>query len=640
MRDHFSTGTRVGSLGAFLRFVAAGTVLVGAAIAFDAATVVAAGAATSTSFAVANGFASYTPSGVLPKTTVPAPVTFSVAGLATGGSADSATLKITVQPASGTATATGGVVRYTPTSGTTGTQTVGFSICTAPSTNCRTATITFGPARAVNDAFKVPLLGGYSHRVFYYGAQAPAAVVPGSTFTESVAQPGQVIPSSLALTAFKATINYVNDLTAIMPVPANATYVAGSARLIGGTAVTAGKATVTYCTAFGTFKPTTGTKHCTATKPSATFPTATTTPYLEEQLTPTVHVPGGSNLTMPTLVAEFTASGPNGSAVQPVVTESDLGVNVTVVGLISNFGVSLTTYPTNPSFTTAKKVATPSTSTKKITPPAPPYFAYPLANTAVTTNGYWEVASDGGIFSFGAAQFYGSMGGQPLNAPVVGMASTPDRLGYWEVASDGGIFSYGDATFYGSMGGQPLNAPVVGMAVTPTGKGYWEVASDGGIFSFGAAQFYGSMGGQSLSSPVVGMAATPTGKGYWEVASDGGIFSFGAARYQGSMGGQSLSSTMVGMDPTPSGRGYWLAAADGGIFSFGTATSLGSMGGQPLNAPVVGMATTPSGLGYWEVAADGGIFSFGDAPFYGSMGGQPLNAPVVGMASSSPMLPR
>jgi hypothetical protein len=32
------------------------------------------------------------------------------------------------------------------------------------------------------------------------------------------------------------------------------------------------------------------------------------------------------------------------------------------------------------------------------------------------------------------------------------------------VASDGGIFNYGDALFYGSAGGLALNAPVVAMA--------------------------------------------------------------------------------------------------------------------------------------------------------------------------------
>ena len=44
------------------------------------------------------------------------------------------------------------------------------------------------------------------------------------------------------------------------------------------------------------------------------------------------------------------------------------------------------------------------------------------------------------------------------------MAATPDGRGYWIVASDGGIFSYGDANFNGSMGGIVLNQPVVGMA--------------------------------------------------------------------------------------------------------------------------------------------------------------------------------
>ena len=33
------------------------------------------------------------------------------------------------------------------------------------------------------------------------------------------------------------------------------------------------------------------------------------------------------------------------------------------------------------------------------------------------------------------------------------MAATPDGKGYWLVASDGGIFNYGDAVFYGSRRG-------------------------------------------------------------------------------------------------------------------------------------------------------------------------------------------
>jgi len=257
-------------------------------------------------------------------------------------------------------------------------------------------------------------------------------------------------------------------------------------------------------------------------------------------------------------------------------------------------------------------------------------FTFVVSPAPAPSSGYWTVASDGGIFSYGDAHFYGSMGGIPLNKPVVGMAATETGNGYWEVASDGGIFSFGTASFHGSMGGKPLNAPIVGMALDSATGGYWEVAADGGIFAF-TAPFYGSMGGKPLNQPIVGMASTPTGGGYWLVASDGGIFSYGNAHFYGSMGGKPLNKPVVGMSATKTGKGYWEVASDGGIFSFGTASFHGSMGGKPLNKPMVGMALTSVTGGYRTVASDGGMFSF-DAPFYGSMGGKPLNKPMVGMA--------
>jgi hypothetical protein len=73
------------------------------------------------------------------------------------------------------------------------------------------------------------------------------------------------------------------------------------------------------------------------------------------------------------------------------------------------------------------------------------------------------VASDGGIFSFGDAAFFGSEGGTRLNQPIVGIETTSDGLGYWLVASDGGIFSFGDAAFSGSEGGTRLNKPIVAI---------------------------------------------------------------------------------------------------------------------------------------------------------------------------------
>ena len=248
--------------------------------------------------------------------------------------------------------------------------------------------------------------------------------------------------------------------------------------------------------------------------------------------------------------------------------------------------------------------------------------------------GYWLAASDGGIFSFGHAGFYGSTGAMALNRPIVGMAATPDGGGYWLVASDGGIFSFGDAGFHGSTGAMALNRPIVGMAATPDGGGYWLVASDGGIFSFGDAGFHGSTGALTLNRPIVGMAAVPGGGGYWLVASDGGIFSFGNAGFHGSAGGLPLNRPIVGMAATPTGAGYWLVASDGGIFSFGSAGFHGSTGALTLNRPIVGISTTPDGAGYWLVASDGGVFTFGDARFFGSTGALTLNRPIVGLAAT------
>jgi hypothetical protein len=129
----------------------------------------------------------------------------------------------------------------------------------------------------------------------------------------------------------------------------------------------------------------------------------------------------------------------------------------------------------------------------------------PIVGMATDANdlGYWLVASDGGVFAFGNDLFHGSTGNLHLNQPIVDMAfsnnptggpsSVPsDMAGYWLVASDGGIFSFGTAMFFGSTGTLHLNRPIVGMAATPHGQGYWLMGSDGGVFAFGDAAFHGS----------------------------------------------------------------------------------------------------------------------------------------------------
>ncbi len=237
--------------------------------------------------------------------------------------------------------------------------------------------------------------------------------------------------------------------------------------------------------------------------------------------------------------------------------------------------------------------------------------------------GYWIDASDGGVFSFGNAQFFGSMGGKPLNQPMVGMVGTHDARGYWTVAADGGVFSFGDAQFHGSTGSLRLNKPVVAMAVTPDGGGYWLVASDGGIFAYGDAGFYGSTGSLRLNKPVIGMVPTHDGRGYWLVASDGGIFAYGDAGFFGSLGSTPPATPIVGVAPSPDGGGYWMLEAGGTAHAFGDAQGVSVASDSPplssMKGPMTGLIPDFSGGGFDSVNASGQAFAYGDAPYFGDV---------------------
>ncbi len=271
-----------------------------------------------------------------------------------------------------------------------------------------------------------------------------------------------------------------------------------------------------------------------------------------------------------------------------------------------------------------------------------------LYTYSLIPNGYWEVAADGGVFSFGDAGFYGSAADFKDFGTTVGLVPTPDGKGYWLASATGKVFAFGDASYYGSKGGQMLSAPIVGMAATSDGKGYWLVASDGGVFAFGDAVHYGSLSGAHLISPIVAIAATPDGHGYWLLSAGGGVFTFGDARFYGSItSNSSFTASSMGYIPpngpivdisaTPDGKGYWLLSASGNIFTFGDAfgspygaVSVTSMN---LSAPAVGMVPTAGTTGYWVAASDGDLGGFNEG-LYGSMAGQALAAPIVGIAAS------
>jgi hypothetical protein len=214
------------------------------------------------------------------------------------------------------------------------------------------------------------------------------------------------------------------------------------------------------------------------------------------------------------------------------------------------------------------------------------------------------------------------------------------------VASDGGIFAFGDAGFYGSIPGSGLNpagsglprsldAPIVGMVPSSDGGGYFMVASDGGVFAFGDARFEGSCPGiGGCRGAAVAVVPDATGDGYWVVTSTGAVYTFGDATNYGQPGQQ--SSAVTSATATSDGGGYWILDGAGQVFPLGDAASLGSMPAGSAGGfnPASAIFATSDGGGYWVVTALGKVSPFGDAPNSGDMSGTHLNGPIVAASGS------
>ncbi len=150
------------------------------------------------------------------------------------------------------------------------------------------------------------------------------------------------------------------------------------------------------------------------------------------------------------------------------------------------------------------------------------------------------------------------MGGRPLNRPIVGMAAAPTG-GYWLVASDGGIFSFGSAPFWGSTGTLRLAKPMVGMGGRADRRptGWWLPTAVSS--ALGRRAVLGIDGQLSTSPPPssgVGCGADP--------ARLAGLAAWTAGSSPSATPRQLLGSTAgaggpyaVGIAPTPTG--YWVA---------------------------------------------------------------------------------
>ncbi len=232
---------------------------------------------------------------------------------------------------------------------------------------------------------------------------------------------------------------------------------------------------------------------------------------------------------------------------------------------------------------------------------------------------YDLVSANGAVTSFGHAGNYGGAEKLHLNAPIVGIAPTPDGRGYWLVAQDGGVFTYGDAKYYGSLGGVKHSAAHDEIAIVPTkdGKGYWLCDASGVVTPFGDAGKLLPVTKGTIRTPIIGFAVMPDGLGGWVVNSLGNVYRLGDSSLYGSLRSKKLADPIVAAAATLNGHGYWLTDATGKVSSFGNAS-------PPVTPPlamkgaVVAMTAAPKYSGYWAVTNSGYVVP-GGVPSLGGL---------------------
>ena len=153
-----------------------------------------------------------------------------------------------------------------------------------------------------------------------------------------------------------------------------------------------------------------------------------------------------------------------------------------------------------------------------------PSYPGPATALAYTPSGggYVILNEGGGLYSFGDASghYYGNLidGGVPHQAnfpanpgKAVSVAFSASGNGYWILADNGAIYSFGDADYYGNLIDHAYPGHATSLTRSADGAGYQILTSEGGIYSFGDAvgQYYGNLLDHGYPTPGVAFSETP-----------------------------------------------------------------------------------------------------------------------------------
>ncbi len=320
------------------------------------------------------------------------PDNFDTLTLVSGGASNvnPASLTVVSQPPAGDGavitTANQGILSLLPGDSATSAFHATFAYCdpgdtySAGSPDCTTATMTYAPAvdQEVGEDITVDGISQDVYETAEVAVVAPSTQQQHTPLTVTVAPTGSSVPSSESTEVGTATINYADGFASVVPVPSGFTYVAGSVQVTGGDATTEGVATAEFCTTTGTGcdAQTTGNYH-------------TTYPYLEVELPTSDEVAGGNNFTLPTVSAQFTATGSVGSNQSETLSEFRVDTNVTIP-IIGTQNADFDGYPTSGNSGTPPYTPPGALATTQIVPQQTAPAITSSNNTTFTTGSAWS----------------------------------------------------------------------------------------------------------------------------------------------------------------------------------------------------------------------------------------------------------